>query len=143
MTVSHSAPHYRGLRSVAALAFAILLLTLPGCDSGGGGEETLPPPPPVRLSAVQGSGSISLSWDTNAPERTDGFNVYRAAGQTPTADGTPVNGGTPVSEPAFVDDGVTDGTVYQYVVTAVGEGGESDASSSVEIRYFPDPPTRP
>jgi len=89
-----------------------------------------------------------LAWDTNAPERTDGYNVYRATGRTPPIDGTPINGtpingDTPVDGQTFADDTVTDGTVYTYVVTAVGEGGESDPSSMLEVRFYPDPPSRP
>jgi hypothetical protein len=74
---------------VAALFAGLLLFPVTGCDSGES-SDALPPPPPVRLSATQTSDGITLAWDTNAPERTDGYNVYRASGRTPTADGPPL-----------------------------------------------------
>jgi len=129
--------------AVAATLFAVLLLlSATGCDQGGG-SDARPPPPPVRLSATQTSSSIILAWDTNAPERTDGYNVYRATGRTPPIDGKPINSDTPVNGQTFSDDTVTEGAVYAYVVTAVGEGGESDPSSMLEVRFYPDPPSRP
>ena len=77
-------------QAVIATLFAVLLLfPVTGCDSGAS-SDALPPPPPVRLSATQTSAGITLAWDTNAPERTDGYNVYRVSGRTPTADGPPL-----------------------------------------------------
>ncbi|HHP7240004.1 fibronectin type III domain-containing protein [Longibacter sp.] len=128
-------------RLVLVIVLAALLVPVTGCD-GGGENDTPPPPSPVRLSAEQVSAGISLTWDSNAPGETDGYNVYRATDAEATADGTPLNG-SPVSDLSFVDDTVADGMVYSYAVTSVGPGGESRASSAITVRYFPDPPTRP
>jgi len=128
-------------RLVLVVVFVALLVPVTGCDSGGG-NDTPPPPSPVRLSAEQVSAGISLTWDSNAPGETDSYNVYRETDAEATADGTPLNG-SPVSDLSFVDDTVADGTVYSYVVTSIGPGGESRASSAITVRYFPDPPTRP
>ena len=129
------------LAAIVLLLPAVLLMT--GCDGGGGGGgESVPPTAPVRLNAVQESGGVSLSWETNSTDGVSGFNVYRAEGESVSADGSPING-QPVPDPAYLDDTVVDGTLYSYTVTAVGDGGESRASGSVQIRVFSDPPNRP
>jgi len=132
----------------AAFSFLLLLglaasgIVMSGCD-GGGSEPTLPPPTPQGLAAVSTASGIALSWSAAGGTGGTGFNVYRVEGTDASTDGAPVNGSTPISEPAFEDTGVSEGVVYSYAVTAVNDGGESGASSGVTIRFFPDPPGRP
>lgn len=139
------------LRSgVLPAAFSLLIIlglaasgvVVSGCD-GGGSEPPPSPPTPQGLAAVSTSTGIALSWDAGSAPNGTGFNVYRVEGTAASTDGAPVNGSTPIAEPAFEDTGVSEGVVYSYAVTAVNEGGESSASSGVTIRFFPNPPGRP
>ncbi|MGC9394137.1 MAG: alpha-amylase family glycosyl hydrolase [Anaerolineae bacterium] len=88
-------------------------------------QPTPPPPAPTNLAAVEGDGEAILTWD--AVTGADSYNVYRSyvygggyayLGQTTTPD--------------YTDTTVTNGTLYYYVVTAVGVlGAESDVSNEV------------
>jgi len=89
------------------------------------GQPAAPPPAPTNLAAVEGDGEVMLSWDGVAG--TASYNVYRSyvygggyayLGETTTSD--------------YTDTTVTNGTLYYYVVTAVGVlGAESDFSNEV------------
>ncbi len=82
-----------------------------------------PPGAPGSLAATAGSGAVSLTW-TAAPSACAllGYNVYR-------------NGvllaGMPISNLAYVDTGLANGTAYTYRVTAVSAGGEGAAATAV------------
>ncbi len=83
---------------------------------------------PTNLLAVAGDSSISLSWA--APVSAKSFILYRgtAAGVTKTT-GTKIQ--VPIaSGNSYTDSGLTDGTTYFYIVTAVNDAGqESDPSA--------------
>lgn len=87
---------------------------------------TLPPSAPITVSAVSGDTEVTVDWRGN-PGSTS-FNLYwsTTAGVTP-ATGTKVENATA----PFVHTGLTNGTAYYYVITAVGTGGESAASEQV------------
>ena len=74
---------------------------------------------PTSVSALPGTNQINLSWFY--PATTATFNIKRAT----TLGGiyTPV--ATGLTNLAFADTKVVPGTLYFYVVSAVGEGGES------------------
>jgi len=120
---------------VAGLAVAPM-----GC-SGGGGSSTPPPSPPAGVEASSQDGAVALTWE-GAADAT-GYNVYRTTASASGVSGSPVNGGTPVGQTTYTDETAENGTRYYYRVTAVGEGGESDASSEVSARPFSTPPDRP
>jgi hypothetical protein len=70
--------------------------------------------PPGNVTATAGNGSVTLTW--TAPVGAVTYNVYRgmsagAEGTTPIATG--------ITATTFTDTGLTNGTVYFYVVTAV------------------------
>jgi len=91
----------------------------------GSGSAPLPPPTPTGLGATPGDGSVSLSWSASAG--ADDYRVKRS-----TSDGGPY---TTIASPAgtsFADDGLSNGTTYYYVITAVNTGGESAASTQAE-----------
>ncbi len=165
---SMAAPHIAGL---AALIYAydgtatpdsVLALIqstardLPGSCSGGCGEGladagaaiaalngvTPPPEPepdpapakPTGLAATPGDGVITLNWNANSENDLDHYKVYK--------DGAPL---TQTSATSYIDSAVSNGTAYEYEVTAVDTAGqESPPSDSVlatpEAEEPPDPP---
>ncbi|MGO8671232.1 MAG: choice-of-anchor tandem repeat GloVer-containing protein [Capsulimonadaceae bacterium] len=89
-------------------------------------QGPLPPSPPANVQATATSGSVYLSWNTEAIATS--YNVYRA-----TASGG--EGAIPyaanVQSPWYADTSVTNGNVYYYQVTAVDQYGESARSPEV------------
>jgi hypothetical protein len=95
--------------------------------STGGGGDTTPPAAPAGLGATAGDGSVSLDWADNGEGDLDGYTVYRA-----TSSGGPYTAlnGSLLSSSDYVDDTVTNGTTYYYVVTASDLTGNESADSS-------------
>lgn len=86
--------------------------------------DVIPPAPPANLTATEGVGEVSLSWD--AVSSAVGYNVYRSI--LPGGGYTPIVTG--VAGTAYTDTAVVNGTWYYYVVTAVdGAGLESNPSN--------------
>jgi hypothetical protein len=113
------------------LCGAILSFTA-GCGGGGGTAYTLTPntPPsigaPSSISAVAGSGSVTVSW--SAVTGATSYNVYSAlSASVSKATGTKHT----VSATTFIDTGLTNGLRYYYVMTSVRSGIESSDSSAV------------
>jgi predicted carbohydrate-binding protein with CBM5 and CBM33 domain len=79
---------------------------------------------PTGLAAIAGDGQVQLSW--TAASGATGYNVKRS-----TTNGGPyANVNTsPVSSTSFTNTGLTNGTAYFYVVTAVNASGESPVST--------------
>lgn len=92
-----------------------------------------PPSTPTGLQATAGNAQVSLSW--NASTGATGYHVKRS-----TASG----GETQISAPgsnSFTDTGLSNGTRYFYVVSAVNSNGESANSS--EVNATPTAPAVP
>jgi hypothetical protein len=114
--------------------YLFLLLTLPlllflaGCASvsshsgGGGGGGTQPPAAPAGLQATAGNAQISLTW--NASTGATSYNVKRS-----TTNGGPYTTIASPTTASYTNTGLTNGTPYYYVVTAVNSAGESNPSS--------------
>ena len=88
------------------------------------GGTTQPPSAPTGLTATAGNAQVSLSW--TASSGATSYNVKRAT----------VSGGsyTTVASPtttSYANTGLTNGTTYYYVVSAVNGAGESANSSQV------------
>lgn len=85
-----------------------------------------PPMAPTSFSATGGNGfsQVTLSW--TAASGATSYNVKRAT--SPNGTYTTIYGGSATS---FSDTTGTPGVTYYYIVTAVGAGGESVASSSI------------
>jgi fibronectin type 3 domain-containing protein len=121
-----------------ALAAAALVLLLTDCSSGGGGPSApvTMPTAPTGVTATAGNSQINLAW--SAVSGASSYNVYWAdtAGVTP-ATGTKVAG---ASSP-YALTGLTNGTTYYAVVTAVNSAGESPASSPMNAEPWITAPT--
>jgi fibronectin type 3 domain-containing protein len=119
-------------KTLVLLLMGLLLAQLPGCagigssangsNKGGGGGGATAPATPSGLHATAGNAQVSLVW--NASASATSYHVKRA-----TTGGGPY---TQVSAPVnanFTDSGLTNGTTYFYVVSAVNATGESANSS--------------
>ncbi len=100
-----------------------LLLSACGGGGGGGGGSPLPTAPAV-VRATADDQAIAISW--TPVNGATSYNVYMA-----TTSGVNKTNGTKhtaVSTP-FVKTGLTNGTTYYFVVTAVNSAGESSESA--------------
>jgi regulation of enolase protein 1 (concanavalin A-like superfamily) len=79
------------------------------------------PPAPAGLTAVPGDGSVSLSW--SAVSGATGYIVRRSS-----AAGSFTVAGSPVTT-SYLDQGLTNGTTYQYVVSTRNGAGEGPGSA--------------
>jgi hypothetical protein len=84
------------------------------------------PSAPTGVSTTSGNGSATLTW--NAVTGATSYNVYwsTTTGVT-TANGTKITGATS----PYAHSGLTNGTTYYYIVTAVNSYGESTPSTQV------------
>jgi len=95
------------------------------------------PQPPTGLTATPGNTQVSLSW--TASSGATSYNVKRS-----TVSGGPYTTVGSPSATSFTNTGLTNGTTYFYVVTAVNASGESGNSSQVSATpqaVVPAPPT--
>ncbi|PWW07152.1 aryl-phospho-beta-D-glucosidase BglC (GH1 family) [Paenibacillus cellulosilyticus] len=83
------------------------------------------PSAPASLSATAGNAQVTLTWTASAGASS--YNVKRAA----TSGGTYTTIATGVTGTTYTNTGLTNGTSYYYVVTAVNSAGESANSSQV------------
>jgi len=75
-----------------------------------------------------GTPDVILSWSASPTAGVVGYDVYR--GTSPGGESsTPLNP-TPISGTSYVDENVTAGTTYYYVLTSVGTNGVQSAPSS-------------
>ncbi|MEA2622083.1 MAG: hypothetical protein QOH61_993, partial [Chloroflexota bacterium] len=98
-----------------------------GAPFGGGGDP--PPAAPAGLVAAPGSSRVDLSWAANSEPDLAGYNVYRSTALPVPTTGTPLNGGTLLTAPAYADLTAVDGTTYHYVVVAVDAAQQSSLPS--------------
>jgi fibronectin type 3 domain-containing protein len=95
-----------------------------------------PPAAPTGLTATPGNAQVALTWTASAGATS--YKVKRAT----------VSGGpyavvaSPVSN-SYTNTGLTNGTTYYYVVSAVNGGGESPNSAQVSATPQAAPPAPP
>jgi cellulose 1,4-beta-cellobiosidase len=80
------------------------------------------PAAPTSLAATPGNGQVSLSW--NASSGATSYNIKRA-----TVSGGPYTTVGTATSTSFTNTGLTNGTTFFYVVTAVNSAGESPNSN--------------
>jgi len=112
-------------RARLVLTLSAFAAAAAGC---GGGSTTPPsiPSVPTGVKTAAADGQVTISW--SPAEGATSYNIYWA-----TMAGVNKANGTRISTVTtpYVASGLTDGTTYYYVVTAVNQAGESDASSQV------------
>ena len=125
-----------------AISLLLAALFLAGCGSGasiGTGSTSEPPGIPGSLSAAAGNQQISLSW--TASNSATSYNVMRG-----TASGGPYTQVSTATSTNWTNTGLTNGTTYYYVVTAVNTAGQSSNSnqaSATPTGGAPVPPAAP
>jgi len=115
------------------VASNLLTVDVPGPGGGSTGGGTVPAPAQLRATALDNS--VRLDWE--AVPGASSYNVY--AGTAPGV--TPSSGtGLPATASPRTIDGLTDGTTYYFVVTALGGSGPTESAPSQEVSATPHPP---
>lgn len=84
--------------------------------------STTPPPVPTGLTATAGNAQVALNWAASSTATS--YNVKRA-----TVSGGPYTTVGTSTSTSFTNTGLTNGTTYFYVVSAVNAAGESANSA--------------
>lgn len=104
-------------------------------DGGALPPTASAPAAPTGLTAVGGTGQVTLSW--SSVSNATSYNVYYA-----TTSGVTKTSGTKITSltTPYVQTGLTAATSYFYVVTAVNSAGESADSAQVSAGTASTPP---
>ncbi|HET6177859.1 MAG TPA: glycoside hydrolase family 44 protein [Candidatus Sulfotelmatobacter sp.] len=124
------------LSSLLLVILAVSLLQAcggSGTSGGGTGGGGNPPSAPTGLATFVGDKQIILSWTASI-----GASSYHVKRSTTT--GGPYTQVAAPSATGYTDVGLTDGTTYYYVVSAVNSSGESPNSAEVGAMPVVGPP---
>jgi len=104
-------------------------------NAGGLPPTTSVPTAPTGLTAVGGTGQVTLSWSPVSNAMS--YNLYYSTAASVTkVNGTKIAAATS----PYVQSGLAAGTTYYYIVTAVNSAGESAASAVVSAATASTPP---
>src|SRR6202021_1383582 len=124
------------LAAVFALVSLVCLASCAGLSSSssnkGGGDPPQVPSAPVGLQAVAAHAQVALSWSATAGATS--YHVKRS-----TTSGGPYTQVSASASTSFTDTGLTNGTAYFYVVSALNTAGES--ANSAQATATPAAPT--
>ena len=95
-----------------------------------GSASVTPPAAPTGLTATPADGSVALDWNDNAEGDLDGYTVYRST----TSGSGHVSIAPGLTNSAYLDSSVVNGTKYYYIVTADNAGGSSTNSAEVSAQ---------
>jgi fibronectin type 3 domain-containing protein len=95
---------------------------LASADSIEAMPQPITPQPPTNVTACPGNAQVTVS--STASSGATSYNVKRA-----TTNGGPYTTVASPSSTTYTDTGLTNGTTYHYVVTAINSAGESANSS--------------
>ncbi len=98
--------------------------------------QASPPAAPTGLTATPGNAQVALTWTASAGATS--YNVKRA-----TVSGGPYAVVASPASTSYTNTGLTNGTTYYYVVSAVNGGGESPNSAQVSATPQASPPAAP
>jgi hypothetical protein len=88
---------------------------------------------PKNLAATPGDQSVTLNWDDNTEADLKGYHVYRSL--TTGSGFEKVHDGS-ITESAYNDGSLTNGTTYYYIVKAVNTSNEESRASN-EVAVIP------
>lgn len=111
--------------SSAIIVFLLCSVILTGCGPSV-------PAAPILVSATPGNGQVTIAW--TAVSGAAYYNIYWSTtyGVTPVTGTLITDVAAGATTPSFTQQGLSNGTAYYYVVTAVnGGGGESGASNEI------------
>ncbi|MBO0723234.1 MAG: endo-1,4-beta-xylanase [Blastocatellia bacterium] len=91
--------------------------------TGGQPPPPTPPPAPTGLTATAGNGQVTLNW--GASSGATSYNVKRST----TSGGPYAVIASNLTSTSFTNTGLTNGTTYYYVTSAVNAAGESPNSA--------------
>jgi predicted secreted protein len=106
-----------------------------GGGNGGGGTTVTVPAAPTGLQATAGNAQVALTWKSSTGATS--YDVQRSS-----ASGGPYSSvGTPTTT-SYTDSGLSNGTTYYYVVSAINSAG--DSPDSTQVSAMPNaPPAAP
>ncbi len=95
---------------------------------GTSDDHNIPLEAPTSLTGSFGNTSASLSWTVPSINTPNGYNVYRNS--------VKINGSL-VTSTSYNDTGLTNGTSYNYTISAEYNSGESFKTSSINVTPYP------
>ena len=134
-----------GLTTGDALHYVVVAVNAGGQGPPSAEVSAIPKPAapgaPHLLEAVAGDGRVSLTW--SASQGASWYNLYWATSAGVAPGGPGVTRVTGITTASHEHSSLDNGTTHFYVVTAVGEGGESapspEASATPEAAAPPAP----
>ena len=112
--------------------------SLPSDDARAIVGDIIPPPQPQGLTAAASGADIVLNWSANPAPDLSGYNIYRN-----TSEGWSRINTSLITETAYTDAGIPNGT-YTYRVTAMdAAGNESLPSNEASATVYIEPPRPP
>lgn len=135
--------------ALLSISLLVTCLSTAACGGGGGGAateteggaandtedgENITISAPSGLTALAGQEQVTLNW--NAVPEADSYNIYRSTTAGAASTGELIDS---VGNPSFIDEELSAGVAYYYVVRSVAAEGaeEIESSASNEVSATP------